>query len=402
MKSIKNLGLALLAVVLLVGCNKSSDKVRVPNVGKERTILMYAMANNDIEYLISDNVDDMLIGLKEVAQEDLLNCNLLVYYQGYSYGEDRSVPQLYKIDMDGGKPVRSLVKNFSKELSTNPKRVKEVVNYVFDKFPAKSQGLIFSSHADGWVPSGTPRLNTRWVGQDGGDFLNLLDLKEALSRFNNNPLDFILWDVCFMQSVEVAYEFRKLTKFSIGSATETPGLGGPYKALVPAFYGKYSSPKALAYDIADTYYSEYESGRVDEWSVHSGVSMGVVDSDKLESLKNVTFELLKDYKGNLLVRNVFYYDQSRHHYYYDMYRVIEKNFDEADLNRWNRQFDKEAMMYFSTTPYNYSVYISGIFSMKDAKGLAMYVPVNGFNDSQPILDYYKKLEWYKDVMHVLF
>ena len=45
--------------------------------------------------------------------------------------------------------------------------------------------------------------------------------------------DFIMFDACFMMSVEVAYEVRNYTDYYIGSPTENPGPGAPYDKVVP-------------------------------------------------------------------------------------------------------------------------------------------------------------------------
>ena len=39
-----------------------------------------------------------------------------------------------------------------------------------------------------------------------------------------------------MQSVEVAYELRDCSEYFIGSPTEIPGPGAPYKAVVPEMF----------------------------------------------------------------------------------------------------------------------------------------------------------------------
>lgn len=404
-KKIYTWGLILLAGLVLGSCK--SDKSPL-NRSYKRTILMYAMADNNIEKLIGNNVGHMIEGLEKVAEDDLSNCNLLVYFQGTKW-INNGMPRLLKIDMVDGKPRQYVIKNYSRISSTNPKRVKEVIDFVFSKYPAESQGMIFSSHADGWLPAGSPR--TRWIGQDEtfNQFMELIDLKHAMSRFQTKPLDFILFDSCFMQSVEVAYEFRNLTKFSIGSATETPGPGGPYQDLVPVFYAKNNS-RDLAHDIANTYFEAYEQGKIlENWCKEYGASMGVVESAKLQALKSATVELITNHRASLLkgfnLDGVHYYDRSKNNYYFDMYRVFEANVDLSAFNTWNRSFS-EAMMYFNTTESNFSIYINypygGLFSMEKAKGLGMYAPnAQRLNNPKMVTDTYKKLEWYNDVMYLL-
>lgn len=385
----------LFSALILWSCDSDDDPKFI--VRQSRTVLVYMMANNNLENLLYQNVEDMVSGLKNVDGKNAEDCNFLVYFQG-GYGES---PVLYKLESINGKATKIVVKNFSKRSSVDRVRVKEVIDYVFKNYPADSEGLVFSSHADGWLPIGAPR--TRWLGQDGDDFLDIFDLKWSMSRFEGNPLDFILFDCCFMQSVEVAYEFRNYTQFTIGSATETPGPGGPYTRLMKEFYSE-KQGKSLAIGIADTYYLAYKNGEVRDWAKSDGVSMGVVETEKLDKLHNVTLSALQELDiPQLDNKDVFYYDQSKQHYYYDFYRLMEHNVSPLAFSEWKDAFD-DVMIYYNTTEYNYSAYLRGTFLMYGSKGLAMYTPVKGNNMSTnpDVVGYYKKMNWYKDVIGKVF
>lgn len=61
--------------------------------------------------------------------------------------------------------------------------------------------------------------------------MNIDDLHEALQVLPK--LDFLLFDACFMESVEVAYALRDCGDYMISSPTEIPGVGAPYEDVVP-------------------------------------------------------------------------------------------------------------------------------------------------------------------------
>ena len=90
------------------------------------------------------------------------------------------------------------------------------------------------------------RAGTRWVGQDKGNGDNRMNISEFVEILKSAPhFDFILFDACFMQAVEVAYELRDYTDYCIGSPTEIPGPGASYDAVVPAMFSAcllYTSP----------------------------------------------------------------------------------------------------------------------------------------------------------------
>lgn len=108
------------------------------------------------------------------------------------------------------------------------------------------------SHGEGWLEYQNPK--TRWWGQDTGgkDYrMNLSDLNDVLR--NTPHLNFLLFDACFMQSVEVAYELKAHADYIIGSPTEIPAPGVPYQKVVPAMFAN----DASAAGIAKAYFEFY-------------------------------------------------------------------------------------------------------------------------------------------------
>ena len=49
---------------------------------------------------------------------------------------------------------------------------------------------------------------------------------------------FIMFDACFMQSVEVAYELRDCCDYYIGFPAENPGPGAAYDRMFPFIFQK--------------------------------------------------------------------------------------------------------------------------------------------------------------------
>ena len=102
-------------------------------------------------------------------------------------------------------------------------------------------------------------LNMKILKPAGGDKIrvekiigmNISDLREALSVAPH--LDFILFDACFMQSVEVLYELKEYANYIIGSPTEIPAPGAPYQKVVPAML----SNTTTAVGIGKAYFEFY-------------------------------------------------------------------------------------------------------------------------------------------------
>jgi hypothetical protein len=228
--------------------------------------------------------------------------------------------------------------------------------------------------------------------------MNISDLRKVLEDYH---FDFILFDACFMQAVEVAYELRACSDYFIGSPTEIPGPGAPYQTLVKSMFAIGSTEKT-AIDIAQNYYdfyaSKYNGGKGSSnqnWT--GGVSVSVVASAALEPLavatKNIFTRYLKS-ETVIALSDIMCYDPLRYpSYYYDIDSFIRSltggDVDDTDYALWHTAFEN-AVPYFGTTAKNYSAY-GGMFSMENAKGLSGYIPKKNLT---AINAFYAAYEWY--------
>jgi hypothetical protein len=273
--------------------------------------------------------------------------------------------------------------------------MQEILSRTFDNFPAKSYGLVLWSHGDGWLPY--RKITPRSFGQDGNNKMNISDLRKALG---NHHFDFILFDACFMQAVEVAYELRACSDYFIGSPTEIPGPGAPYQTLVKSMFAIGSKEKTaidIAWNYYDFYARAYNEGKGssnEHWT--GGVSVSVVASAALEPLAAATKHLFTHYLTSetvITLSGIMCYDPLRSpSYYYDMDSFIRSLTGDniVDYTFWHTVFEN-AVPYFETTDKNFSAY-GGMFSMKNAKGLSGYIPNKNLKDTN--LFYATYHQWY--------
>ena len=238
------LGMAL----LLSSCDK--DKPKPPSVGDTRTVLAYVMADNTLSSFASNDIKEMMEGMESV---DGNTCNLLVYID-----ENGSAPVLYHIYKNKkGEVVKEVVKEYEEQISTDASVMQEAMNRAFSEYPADSYGLVVWSHGNGWIPNPLPAVekpSSRWIGQDVTGGTHYLNITDMVSVFKNTPhLEFILFDACFGQTIEVAYEIREYAYYIIGSPTEIPGPGASYDKVVPAMF----ATKNVGMEIGKAYYEPY-------------------------------------------------------------------------------------------------------------------------------------------------
>ena len=198
---------------LFTSCNQDDDPV--PPEAGSKTVLVYIVADkNGLESSYPSNfatqdIDEMLVGMKSI---DTSLYNLLVYLD-----DNGDSPILFRIAKDKkGNVERQIVKKYAEQVSTDVDVMKEVMHRTFYEYPADSYGLVYWSHADGWIPYPVPSASTRWIGQDAGEGqdnrMNISDFVEVLD--DEMPhFDFIMFDACFMMSIEVAYAVRNYTDY---------------------------------------------------------------------------------------------------------------------------------------------------------------------------------------------
>ena len=372
-------------LALLVSCEQKSDII-IPTPA-EKTVLIYFAADNNLARYAREDIDEIVQGVQENSLS--VSQHLLIY-------EDMGgTAQLYEVVYEDGRATEKPVKTYPDRNSVGLDETLEVFNDVFNNsaYEAESYGLVYWSHADGWIPYPLP--SSRWIGQDTGNGDNRMNLSEFKQVLEAAPhFDFILFDACFMQSIEVAYELRNYTDYCIASPTETPGTGAPYDAILPYMF-RQGAAKELAEAYYNVYAEVYNPNRIsdDPWTM--GTAICVSETARLEALANATREALQAVDVPMgcaeLRRLVYDYDQrsgSSHIGYYDLADIMQKMLDDEAYAAWKQVFD-EAVTYY-TTETNYSS-AAGNFSMEGTHGVTHYLPSSADVEA---CEPYHTLEWY--------
>lgn len=386
MKKIKIFSLFVCLAMLVIACHNDDDERGV----QMRTVLVYIAGDNSLRSFATEDLAEMTEGMQSVDDNSY---NLLVYI------DTGSSPKLIRLKKDKKKNVvQEVIATYEGRNSVDVSKMKEVINTAFSEYPAQSYGLVLWSHGEGWLAKSQNK--TRWWGQDGGS--NYMDISELKDVLRNAPhLSFLLFDACFMQSVEVVYELKEHADYIIGSPTEIPAPGAPYQKVVPAMFAN----NASATDIAKAYFEFYADenlytgklpynwGLGDPWT--AGVSVSVVNTSMLEQLDKSSSEIIPKYiKGRqaIATSGILCYDCRSSKYYYDFDGLIRSLGSEAsEYEAWKAAYDA-AVVYWKTTPNNYSSY-GGSFSMNGSAGLSTYIFRQSYEEE--INPFYRQsIQWY--------
>ena len=317
-------------LMLLAACQQDGPTPE-PSVGS-RTVLVYMIAQNSLAPLASADIEEMKEGMRQV---DATSGNLLVYIDDYS------APRLIRLGKDKkGKVVEETIENYPEQNSADANVMKKVISTAFNQYKAEKYGMVFWSHGEGWIPS---PAKTRWFGQDGNNYMDIADLHAALQVAPD--LDFLFFDACFMEAVEVAYALRDCGSYLISSPTEIPGPGAPYQTVVPAMFSAENAALKIASCYYDYYQSRYNDGigmSNEDWT--GGVSVGGAKRSELENLAVATSKVLPRYitgKQNFDLSGVMCYDRrTDKQYYYDLDRFIYQiTAGNGDYDSWREAFD---------------------------------------------------------------
>ena len=280
-------------LILCVGCLflttacSDDDPEPLPSGECLRTVLVYMAADNSLSGLEQTDLNELKTGMAALGTT---NVHLLVYIDNKS-----KEPKLVEYVAKNGKVTENVIKTYEARNSVGVDETREVFNDVFgdSRFKAQSYGLVYWSHGDGWIPNPLP--STRWIGQDTGNGTHYMNISDLVSILDEAPhFDFILFDACFMLSVEVGYELRAYADYILGSPTETPGTGAPYDKILPHMFAEDAAiPMAQAYFKA--YQDIYDEGRGisnNNWT--GGTAIGVMKTSELERLAQATSGLCSD------------------------------------------------------------------------------------------------------------
>ena len=206
----------------LTSCN---DDIPQPDEKlKGNTVIVYMGAENRLQNFSRNDLDEMHMGRKDIPED----CQVVVYRDA------ELKPSIFLINSKG----MTTWKEYTNEMdSADPATMESVLKEIVQKFPSEKYSLILWSHGSGWMddPNNSRAIivdNNKNSFSDIGNWLNISELSNILASLPR--MEYIFFDACYMQSVEVASQLYNHTPYIIGSPTEIPGEGAPYHHIMGA------------------------------------------------------------------------------------------------------------------------------------------------------------------------
>lgn len=225
---IHRIGRELLLLTGLLLCSCIDDEYEGPDPDlPARTVLAYMAGDNNLSGETAQKIEAMRRGWGWTGSK------LLVY-------EDRKGEGARLLRIRGGcavtpTPYIETVREYGVENSASAGTFGRVLREVMTEYPADSYGLVFFSHASGWLPAGNLQNPTRSLGWDDGYPQGELshaemELADFAAAIPDGALDFIVFETCLTAGVEVAYELRGKADYMLASSAEilSPGFTPVY------------------------------------------------------------------------------------------------------------------------------------------------------------------------------
>ena len=394
----------------------------VPKTGERRVLLAYSAGFNNLSADLEDDVDDIKTGLipSKTSRSILLVFSKRTRNNAYDYSvkTPAHLIRLY-LDTDGDMVSDTLRTWPEGTVAASASTLGEVLSYVGTLYPSSEYGMIFSSHASGWVPKGyysTGSISQYAVGAQMSPGLlpaserpvfSLepeqiegwprvrsigMDMNNARSAYEINiedfaaaipmKMDYIIMDACLMGGIEVAYALRDKTRYLVFSQTEVLADGlCDYKTICSRLF-RNGEPGLV--ELCGDSYSHYAAKNGQEQSV----TISLVKTDGLGRLAEACAGLFEDYRteiGSVSMYSVQQYYRFSKRWYFDIEDILVKaGVPDSDLAEF-REALSSCVIYKAATPRFLSIDIN-TFS-----GLSMFLP--NADPTEALWDFYRGLSW---------
>ena len=371
-------------IVIFVSSCREKPEDKEPEVAK-RTVLMYLIADNNIGVDIYRNIASVEEGLKHATSPG----TFVIYWDGGSrYASVFPTPTLFKyeVDKEGNVSPREVIQTYPEQNSCSPGVITKVINDVKNLCKANSYGLIFGSHATGWLPANTSK--SRSLGDDGGYKIEIPELNGAILD-SGIHFDYILMDACLMSQVEVAYELRHTADYLILSPAEVMAAGFPYKDIVKYLLAT-DNNEANAISAARQYVDYYRSAEY-KWA-----TIAVVKTVEMDALASAMRNILNQYHDNLSKFNSTLISSFQRNYGFARYSLANSSYDVrafvkemSDNNipsSWEEQLNRAVVFSDYVNEFVIVNIDPDIYS-----GIGCYIPYSSYTKWNA---YYQTLQWY--------
>ena len=217
----------LLASCLFTSCHDDDELIDEPT---EQTVIFFMPWSTNMTPYFEQNIADFETAIKGGL---LKNERVIVIISS-----TKNRANVIELRQEQG--VRDTLMFYCQPDFTQRENITTMLNDVRAIAPACRYSLIVGCHGMGWLPVSTSRARsqyhferddvpqTRWFGGFTSEYqIETTTLADAIGD-SGMRMEYIMFDDCFMSSVEAAYDLKDVTNYLIGCPTEIMIYGFPY------------------------------------------------------------------------------------------------------------------------------------------------------------------------------
>ncbi|MBQ8493668.1 MAG: hypothetical protein IJ464_05250 [Alistipes sp.] len=368
--------------------------------------LMFYFFGTSLSRYFDDNIADA----KTAISTGILGDNCRVLYLRQSGKHTAHIGELCYDPVNKSTIERIITEDITIEGSIiSPEAMGRHIAMLAEEAPADRYGLILAGHGHGWLTrdalNGTSDISLQSAGHNPwqpalgaevtrafGEYNVQVDIPELAEgiELSGVELEYILFDACFMSSVEAIYDLREVTDYIIASPCEIMGRGFPYHRTLPYLFAAGGASSDLK-GAAESYYRYYR----DEYtsSARCG-SITLYDCAEMEDLAKATKLLAATATSDYDISTLQTYEGQSTHIFYDFGQWANTvATDTAALEAFNDQLDRTVIATY-TLPSFYTAYGAyGTFPID----VTVYSGVTTSAPSSAYPNEWKTTNWYKRV-----
>ena len=334
--------------------------------------------------------------------------------------------------LNGGIYGLDTIAVYGEESSADPHVLSRMITTLVNDYPADSYGLIFFSHASGWLPAGTlnhPRsseINQPFFEQlnpveselrslvidNGEGTRNEMNYDDFAAAIPDHQFDFIIFEACLMADVLTMYELRNKAEYVLVSSAEivAPGFTHIYRNNIMQLYDTKNTVPSIVSDFAQAFHDHVL--QFPDNNVYCSSTLGLIKMSEMQNLATAVKAALNGVKFDealLSIDNIQRFDRlqlissgQKSYRYFDLDHVIENLASSSQYASFRTQMDKTVVWKENTNrfllgdspngnPY-YAEY-DGFFIERHC-GLTTYIPQLIY----PVINAaYEESSWYKTI-----
>ncbi len=355
-----------------------------------RTVLCYMGGDNNLSYEVTEKIEQ--IKKAHIAP----NCRLLIYQDTKD-----ALPRLSEImTSNNGTNTVKVIHEYEASNSADAEVFASVLREITTLYPSRSYGLVLFSHASGWLPEHT--YNTPALRSDVPSLRSIvidkrveMELPAFASAIPDGMFDFIVFEACFMASVEVAYELKDKTKYIVASSAEivSPGFTDIYAEALPLLFELQANLVGFVKKV--------EANCATRQGDMASLTISVINIKKLDALAAVLQGCEWNYNsewnnwGERLAGSnapVQGFDRKEDSLFFDFGDWFSVMVPKQTISSLQTALS-QCVEYKAATPVFMPSY--GGFEVVSHSGLTTYIPQEKYPN---LNEAYKRLKWYKEVL----